>query len=100
MAKRSRTEKSDHIDHELAKNELDTRADTCCLGRNWRLLSITGQYCDVHGFHSELDAIKDVPVARCATAIKLPSGDTAILIVNEGSTLGARWSIPLLTPTK
>lgn len=100
MAKRSRIEKPEHVDHELAKNELDTRADTCCLGRNWRLLSITGQYCDVHGFHSELDAIKDVPVARCATAIKLPSGDTAILIVNEGLYFGGSMEHSLINPNQ
>ena len=43
----------------------------------------SGQCCDVKGFHEEFESIKDVPVARVATKIVTPQGETLILIINE-----------------
>ena len=43
----------DAVDHEvntIGMCEMDSRADTCCYGNNCRLLSTTGQLCDVKGF--------------------------------------------------
>ena len=50
-----------------AKNELDIRSDTICEGTNWRLLSASGQCCDVYDFHDNFKGIEDVPIARVAT---------------------------------
>ena len=66
----------------MAKNELDTRADTICAGANWKLLSASGECCDVYGFHDDFHSIKDVPIARVATGIHDEHGRVAILIVN------------------
>ena len=101
--KRSRTTyavKSDHTNHESGRNELDTRADTICVGKNWRILSTTGQCCDVHGFHDKFDAIKDVPVARSATAYVDQQGDTYILIVNEALHFGPSMDHSLINPNQ
>ena len=65
------------------KCELDTRADTSCAGINFCMLSSTGQTCDVKGFHDDSKSIKDVTIARVATAFKDSDGMTHILIVNE-----------------
>ena len=50
-----------------AKNELDIRSDNICEGTNWRLLSASGQCCDVYDFHDNFKGIEDVPIARVAT---------------------------------
>ena len=103
LVKRSRTAyavKSDHTNHEPGRNELDTRADTICVGKNWRILSTTGQCCNVHGFHDKFDAIKDVPVARSATAYVDQQGDTYILIVNEALHFGPSMDHSLINPNQ
>ena len=65
-AKSSRDPQS--VLYNSARFELDTRADTICAGSNFRLLSTTGQLCDVSGFHSNFESVKDVPIATEATA--------------------------------
>ena len=60
--------KSDHVPGTRAICEADTAADTCCSGINHRPISFTGQTCEVQGFHDDMSAIKDIPVATTATA--------------------------------
>ena len=101
--KRSRTISQPQQDHSIntgARNELDTRADTICVGKNWRLLSTTGQCCDVHGFHATFDSIKDVPVSRSATAYVDKRGDTYILICNEVLHFGPDMQHSLINPNQ
>ena len=81
-AKRARTtdiQGIDPVDGTAAQNELDTRADTICCGINWKLLSTTGQQCNVSGFHESFDSIPDVPVATAATAYTTKDGTTYAL---------------------
>ncbi|KAL7535922.1 hypothetical protein ACHAXR_008768 [Thalassiosira sp. AJA248-18] len=51
------------------------------------MITPTGQCCDVYGFHYSFNAIKDVPIARAATAITDENGVTYILVVNEALSL-------------
>ena len=51
-----------------ASNEMDMRADTFCLGSNWRPVAFTGQKCSVKGFRDGLGGMNEIPVATCATA--------------------------------
>ena len=97
---RSEARKSDHIVHRLARNELDTRADTICAGANFRLLSTTGQCCEVKGFHDDFAPIQDVPVARVATAWKDRDGATQILVVNEALYFGSEMDHSLINPNQ
>src|SRR5210317_281093 len=55
-------------DIQEARNEIDTRADTTCCGKNFRPIEYTGKVCDVSPFHSDLDSMKNIPIATCATA--------------------------------
>ena len=50
-----------------ARVEVDNHADTCVAGRNFRVLYYTNKECQVQGFHSELDQVNDVPVARSSS---------------------------------
>ena len=43
----------------------------------------TGQICDVSGFYSDFDAIKDIPVETVATAYRVEWGKVYVLIIHE-----------------
>lgn len=67
-----------------AKCELDTRADTCCAGKNCRPIFYTGQRCDVQGFHDSFTPVLDIPIATIATAWSDPTtGMGYILVIHE-----------------
>jgi hypothetical protein len=64
--------------------ELDSHADTCCVGEDCRIIAVTEDVCQVHPFHPDYDAIEEVPVVQAATAYDDPdSGITYILIINQ-----------------
>ena len=76
------------VGHE-ANNEMDTRADTSCLGSNWRPVVFTGQMCNVKGFHEGLGGMSEIPVATCATAWDHPiNNKTYILLLHKGLYFG------------
>ncbi|KAL7524912.1 hypothetical protein ACHAXR_000774, partial [Thalassiosira sp. AJA248-18] len=60
----------------------------------------TGQCCDVYGFHDSFNAIKDVPIAREATAITDENGVTYILVVNEALYFGSQMDHSLINPNQ
>ena len=72
-----------------ARNELDTRANTICVGHNWLILSPTGQTCDVRGFHEDFESIKDVPIVRAASVYTDENGRRYLLIINEALHFGS-----------
>lgn len=51
----------------VARNEMDSHADTCCAGANWALMDLTGELCQVTPFLESYDPVEEIPVARCAT---------------------------------
>ena len=72
-----------------AKNDLNTRSNTICAGKNWRLLSASGQCCDVYSFHGNFKGIKDVPISRVAIEIRDEHGHLHILIFNQALYFGS-----------
>lgn len=50
-----------------ARNEMDTHADTCCAGANWRILELSGQVCEVFPFLELYKPVNEISVARCVT---------------------------------
>ena len=83
-----------------AKCELDTRADTICAGKNFRALELTGQTCEVSGFHQSFDSLKNVPIAKAATAYTLETGETVILVFNEVLFFGNQMDHSLINPNQ
>ena len=83
-----------------ANNEIYTRADTIRAGANWRLLSASGQCCDVYGFHANFKGIEDVPIARVYPGIHNEHGRARILIVNQSLYFGARFYHSLINPNQ
>jgi hypothetical protein len=67
----------------VARNELDTHADTCCAGMNWRLLELTGEVCDVQPFLNSYDPVQSVVVGQCATVWTNEEDGKEYLLVGE-----------------
>ena len=83
------------------RTELDSHADTCVAGPNFRFLSGTGETVSVSPFSTELTSLSDVPIGTCATVFDDPNtGQSFLLIVNEAIYLGDRMSHSLLCPNQ
>jgi len=67
----------------IARNEMDTHADTCCAGSNWSLMELTGEVCDVNPFLNSYDPVTEIPVARCCTVWTDQESSTEYLIVAD-----------------
>jgi hypothetical protein len=52
----------------VANCELDSLADTCVAGLNFRIDEFTGEHCDVAPYSSDYTPIKDVPIVNASTA--------------------------------
>jgi hypothetical protein len=61
--------KNKTVDGFVSRNEMDSHANTSCVSANWKAIELTGLTCDVSPFTQDYDAVKDVPVATCATAV-------------------------------
>ena len=78
--------------------EIDSHADTCCMGRNFVPLYFTDEVVDVTPFTDRYTALRDVPVAGGATHIQLGDGSEYILVVNQGLWFGEELEVSLLNP--
>ena len=68
--------------------ELDSHADTCCLGLNFVPIYFTGKICDVAPFLSDLPNQQVVQICSGATAFDDGDGGTYILVINEALWFG------------
>jgi hypothetical protein len=63
---------------------LDGGADTCVLGKGWEVLSFHNtRRANVVGFDHEAAVKRNLPIVSVITAVELPYGISAILIVHE-----------------
>ena len=63
--------KSDHQVNAKSRNELDTMAENICAGENFRVFSLTGQTCDVLGFHDSFQPLDKIPAAKVAMPMSI-----------------------------
>jgi hypothetical protein len=81
--------------------ELDSHADTTCVGKNFRVISYTDRICQVSPYHPDYQAINKVPIVQAATAFDDPeSGETYVLIFNECLYLGDALENTLMNPNQ
>jgi hypothetical protein len=78
----------DTVPHEpsagvVARNELDTHADTCCAGANWKLMETTNEVCEVTPFLDSYEPVKEVMVGRCCTVWTSPDTGREFLLVGD-----------------
>ncbi len=69
--------------------ELDSHADTSCIGANCRIIAYTDKVCSVSPFHPKYKAMDNIPVVQAGTAYDdLDTGKTYILILNQSLYMG------------
>ncbi len=69
--------------------ELDTHADTSCIGANCYVISYTEHVCEVSPFHPKDKPITNVPIVQAGAAYDDPiMGQTYILVINQALYLG------------
>ena len=85
----------------IARNELDTHADTSCAGSNWALMELTGEICEVAPFLDSYDPVTKVPVARCGTVWTNPdSGEETLLVHDQMLWFGSALPHALVNPNQ
>ena len=84
----------------VANRELDTHADTCVAGPNFRIDEFTGEYCDETPFSNEYKPMIDVPIVNASTAFTNDEGLTVILRFNQVLWYGTKLSVSLIIPNQ
>jgi len=94
--------KNDNVIHSVImdRTELDSHADTCCIGANATVIEFTGRICDVSPFSDSYSPVKDISVVKAATAYDTPEGVTYVLIINEALDMRAHMAYSLLNPNQ
>ena len=99
-AKHQAPDEAYHKVNAIERCKMDSMADTYGAVKNWRLLSTTGQRCDVKVFHNSYEAITNVPVGRSATELVHDGGTVYILIFNEALFFGESMEYSLINPNQ
>jgi len=74
----------------MATNEADTNADTCCLGKNFLILSHTTRVADVYAYDKAIAPIENVPIVTGATAYDCPVTQATYILVEATNELRIR----------
>jgi hypothetical protein len=81
--------------------ELDSHADTCTVGANFKVTAYTEKTCSVTPYHPKYKSMQDVPIVQAATAYTDPdSGETYMLIVNQALYIGDDLPATLINPNQ
>ena len=82
-------------------NEIDNLADKICAGPNWRLLELSGEYCNVCPFSANHQPKTNVPIAKCATTYTCPSsGSSVVLVADQVLWFGNELHCSLINPNQ
>jgi hypothetical protein len=83
----------------VAMNEINNHADTICAGPNWKLIELSGEYCNVSPFSTEYQPKPNVPIAKCATTYTCPTtGDSVVLVADQVLWFGNDLHCSLINP--
>jgi hypothetical protein len=95
------SDKAQTTPNTIARSEIDNHADTTCFGSNLTPIHFTGEHCEVSPFSDKYTNLTDVPVATAATAWDdLETGQTTILIFNQGLWFGDKLENSLINPNQ
>lgn len=85
----------------IGRNEMDTHADTGVAGKNWRPVEYTGEQVEVQPYSKEYAAIRDIPIAKCATVwTDQETGIDWLLLADQMLWFGDRLDHSLLNPNQ
>ena len=91
----------DHSEPKAGVLGCDSHADTCCLGKSWKILRYHGITVDVAGFSDALESLQNVDIVTGYTAYDDPSsGKTYILHIAQALWLGPDHDESLLCPNQ
>jgi hypothetical protein len=97
----ARVASSQRIQTNITYIDLDSHADTACIGRNCRVLAYSSMEVDVKPYHRQYKSITGIPVVQAATAYDDPeTGETYILVINQGLYFGDTLEHTLLNPNQ
>ena len=85
----------------IARCEMDSHADTCVAGPNFRVDEYTGENCDVTPYSSEYKPMKNVQIVNASTAYTNEStGETLVLRFNQVLWYGDKLPMSLINPNQ
>ena len=85
----------------IARNELDTHADTACMGSNWHPIDFTGEECEVAPFHGDYSALQNIPVGKCCSVWTSPdTGEEFLLVIDQALWFGSSLEHSLVNPNQ
>ena len=85
----------------LCQVEVDSRADTCCAGATFKLITDMGCTADVEGFHGDLGKLEGIPIGTCYTAIDhLVLQETIIGVFHQCLYFGSQMEESLINPNQ
>ena len=85
----------------MSYNELDSNADTCCLGSNFTVIAVTDRTADVYPYDTSYTPIKNVPIVSGATVYTDSlTGDSFILVIHEALYYGTKLGHSLINPNQ
>lgn len=85
----------------IARCELDTHADTCLTGKNFKVMEYTGVTADVLPYDTSYQAAKDIPIVWAATAWTHPeTGKTYVLDFYQILWYGEKMQNSLINPNQ
>ena len=95
----SREEKKPYTN--IARAELDSHADTCCMGKAFKINYHTNQVCDVAPFNDSYEAMAGIQVTQGLTAYdKEETRETYIGVVSQGLDFTDTMEHSLLCPNQ
>jgi 3'-phosphoadenosine 5'-phosphosulfate (PAPS) 3'-phosphatase len=80
--------------------EMDSHADTVVAGSTCKILELTEKSCDVYPYANSYEPIKNVLIAKVATAYDHPSGETFIIIFGQALYMGENIDHSLICPNQ
>jgi hypothetical protein len=84
----------------MGRNEMDTHANTCCTGANWRWLDTMNEVCKVTLFLDSYDLVKEVMVVRCSTIWTSDTGHEYLLVGDQMLWFGNQMNHSLINPNQ
>ena len=85
----------------ISVNELDTDADTCCLGSNFAVLQITSRTADVYPYDPSFKLLYNLPIVSGATTVMDSiTGNSFIMVINEALYYGKKIDHSLINPNQ
>jgi hypothetical protein len=85
----------------IFRAKVDSLADTVCCRKTFWMIEQSPRVATVSGFHCDLGAVNDVPIANCCTAIDLPNLQEMLIVGCNGALyFGAGMEDSLISPNQ